>query len=224
MYFSRIRLRKDANANQLAKHLTRRGTYAEHQQLWRLFSRQTSGQRDFLYRREDQAETPQFYLLSKTLPEDLDQYWYLEYKRYQPELRAGEILAFNLRANPTITRTVDGKRQRHDLVMDMKRQMNWKAQPQEERPMQTELWQEAGEQWLSTRLLKHGAQLQSLNAERYQRHSEQKGKSKTQIRYSSLDLAGTLQVTEPQSFTKCVMQGIGPAKSFGCGLMLIRRT
>ena len=42
--------------------------------------------------------------------------------------------------------------------------------------------------------------------------------------FSSVDFEGVLNVTEPETFVnKCLFNGIGPAKAFGCGLMLVRR-
>ncbi|MCF6280893.1 MAG: type I-E CRISPR-associated protein Cas6/Cse3/CasE [Candidatus Polarisedimenticolaceae bacterium] len=68
----------------------------------------------------------------------------------------GAVLAFSLRVNPVVTRKDDsGKQHRHDVVMNAKSEMAYKAMSPEERP--------------------------ALNS------------------------------------------GIGPAKAFGCGLMLIRR-
>lgn len=59
-----------------------------------------------------------------------------------------------------------------------------------------------------------------FQAESYRWHSlTKKGKS---AGFSSVDFDGVLKVTEPDSFMKTLFNGIGPAKSFGCGLMLVR--
>lgn len=41
--------------------------------------------------------------------------------------------------------------------------------------------------------------------------------------YSSVDLEGCLMVTEEDKFKSLLFHGIGKAKAFGCGLMLVRR-
>jgi CRISPR system Cascade subunit CasE len=41
--------------------------------------------------------------------------------------------------------------------------------------------------------------------------------------FSSLDLSGEVVVTDAERFTRLLMEGTGPAKAFGCGLMLVRR-
>jgi len=44
-----------------------------------------------------------------------------------------------------------------------------------------------------------------------------------EIRFSTLDFTGLLTVTDPDVFLDKLEQGIGPAKAFGCGLMLLKR-
>ena len=53
MYFSRIRLRTDADTGILARQLCEDDSYREHQMLWRLFSDDPNAERDFLFRRND---------------------------------------------------------------------------------------------------------------------------------------------------------------------------
>ncbi len=41
--------------------------------------------------------------------------------------------------------------------------------------------------------------------------------------FSSVDFDGILEVTNPEDFSTALFNGIGPAKAFGCGLMMVRR-
>ena len=41
--------------------------------------------------------------------------------------------------------------------------------------------------------------------------------------FSSIDISGTLTVDDPELFLNNLRQGIGRAKAFGCGMMMIRR-
>lgn len=41
--------------------------------------------------------------------------------------------------------------------------------------------------------------------------------------FSSVDFTGSLEVTDIEKFIKALFEGIGRAKAFGCGLLLIRR-
>lgn len=224
MYFSRIRLRTDADTGALAHQLCRNDSYREHQLLWQLFGDDPDAKRDFIFRREDHNGWPQFYLVSQRMPKDRDNVWRIDRREYQPKLRQGQRLAFILRANPVITKkNPAGKRKRHDLVMDLKKQCGWQQTSGNDRSSLYELSQQAGEIWLSSRLERHGAKLDTLNTESYIQHqTPKKGLSKP-IRYSTLDLAGTLTVNDPETFTPILYRGMGPAKAFGCGLLLIRR-
>ena len=40
---------------------------------------------------------------------------------------------------------------------------------------------------------------------------------------STLDFSGLLTVTAPEKFLSALYGGIGPAKGFGCGLLLVKR-
>lgn len=42
--------------------------------------------------------------------------------------------------------------------------------------------------------------------------------------FSTVDFCGELQITDVQKFEQALFQGIGRAKAFGCGLLMIRRT
>ena len=224
MYFSRIRLRTDADTGTLARQLCEEDSYREHQMLWRLFSRDANAERDFLFRRDDCNGWPQFYLTSQRIPEGKDGVWQIDQRKYQPKLKKGQKLAFSLRANPVITRKdSSGKRKRHDLVMDIKKQSDWKLDSGSDRRSLYELTQLAGETWLSSRLERNGGKLETLNTEGYKQHRTAKKGLANPIRYSTLDLTGVLTVTDPVAFTQILYQGLGPAKAFGCGLLLVRR-
>ena len=60
-----------------------------------------------------------------------------------------------------------------------------------------------------------------LDVYAYQQHLLRK-KGNEKIRFSSIDFSGTLIVSDPEKFQGILFSGLGPAKSFGCGLMLVR--
>lgn len=41
--------------------------------------------------------------------------------------------------------------------------------------------------------------------------------------FSSIDFDGEIEVCDPDLFNRALFEGIGPAKGFGCGMMLVRR-
>jgi CRISPR system Cascade subunit CasE len=63
--------------------------------------------------------------------------------------------------------------------------------------------------------------LLKFQAEAYQWHAlPKKGKD---AGFSSIDFEGEIEVTDTELFAKALFNGIGPAKGFGCGLMMVRR-
>ena len=62
---------------------------------------------------------------------------------------------------------------------------------------------------------------QKFQAEGYRWHSlAKKGKA---AGFSSVDFEGEIEVIDASQFIETLFRGIGPAKAFGCGLMLVRR-
>jgi CRISPR system Cascade subunit CasE len=220
-YFSKVELTRDLDLERLARVIPA-NAYAEHQMLWRLF--EGDDQRDFLYRREQLGHWPQFYLLSSRPPRDPAGDWSIQTKEYRPALSAGQRLAFSLRANPVRVRRVsddptDKRRRRDDVVMDAKRTF---PDPLS-RPPHAELIQRAGPAWLQERAERHGFTLENVAVDGYRQHRLHKRGQSRPIRFSTLDYAGILSVREPEAFRNALQSGIGHAKSFGCGLLLVRR-
>ncbi len=220
MFFSRLRLHPNMDSPAAIKITG----YREHQAIWDLFDPEPDAKRDFLFRRETAAGLPVFYLVSQRKPVDRHAFWDIQTKDYQPKLSEGQMLGFSLKANPVVTRTnSEGRSVRNDVVMDLKKSTGWGEQKPEKRASQDVLVQQAGERWLNERLDRRGARLDSLRADGYRRHQSYKRGQKAAIRYSTLDLQGTLTVTDPKRFQEVLFYGIGPAKAFGCGLLLVRR-
>ncbi len=226
-YFSRVSIDPTSvNATRLAKDVCV-NAYREHQHLWRLFDADPEAERDFLFRREQPVGGfPRFYLLSGREPRHGDKVWQIETKAYHPTIHPGQQLAFSLRVNPIVTRRdAQGGQVRHDVVMDLKHCIGFKKLPLSERPLLGELIQQAGMEWLQKRAERHGFSFLpgQVRVEGYQRHRAAKKGGKKPIRYSTLDFTGLLTVTDAESFQQALTKGIGPAKAFGCGLLLVRR-
>ncbi|SEH05474.1 type I-E CRISPR-associated protein Cas6/Cse3/CasE [Candidatus Venteria ishoeyi] len=210
MYLSKVQLRSDVSRKKLHQ-LSKHNIYAEHQLIWQLFQRQKK--RDFLYRRDEQQSWPLFYVLSSQPPQDNTQCWQIHSKSFVPQLQEGVTLYFSLRANPVVVR----QQSRNDIVMDLKKRLG------KEHVHDREI-QETAYQWLQRQGEKHGFNpAAACYADAYQQHRVYKPGRKSTIRYSTLDFNGQLQITQPENFIAMLKQGIGRSKSFGCGLMLIRR-
>ncbi len=119
MYLSRITLHTGQLSPAQLLHLVDRGEYVMHQWLWDLFRRQ----RKAISLSSGRTRGRFAFVLSQERPAESDIFT-IECRPFAPELRTGQSLCFNLRANPTICKA--GKR--HDLLMEAKRQVRgrWK--------------------------------------------------------------------------------------------------
>ncbi|HXF55400.1 MAG TPA: type I-E CRISPR-associated protein Cas6/Cse3/CasE [Hyphomicrobiaceae bacterium] len=226
MYISRLSLRHDPGAaGSLAALLAERiaaGTaYDAHRLVWSLFGCTGDQERDFLFR---QTSGPgEFIAVSARAPTDRHDLWRIETKPYDPQVRSGERLAFSLRANPVVKRIHEsGKPQRADVVMDLK----WRLKRAgAEVPSQPALVEQAGLDWLTGRSARHGFAIEpaAVRVDGYIQHRFETGSGGQPIRLSSLDFDGVLTVIDPGRFRAALFSGIGPAKAFGFGLLLIRR-
>ena len=224
-YFSRAILdASNSHANRLLQQVVQ-NNYREHQLLWQLFPEDADASRDFIYRSQQHLLRRVYYVVSDRKPKAALG-WDVASKSYSPKLIEGAQLAFSLRVNPIVTRKDSaGKRHRHDVVMDAKRTMNYKQQQLPDRKSTGQIIQQAGIDWLTSRSEKYGFEIneKSMVVESYDQHRSYKSRSKMPIQYSTMDVAGTLEVGDVEKFSNALMSGIGPAKAFGCGLMLVRR-
>jgi len=224
MYFSRITLDPTTVRQKQLLSLALTDAYREHQQMWALFADDPDASRDFLFRRETGQEWPRYFLVSERVPQQGDTPWQIETKPYRPEFRTGMRLGFSLRCNPVVSRVVNGKKSRCDVVMDAKKQMNFQSLPPGQRPALNQLVQAAGIEWLHTRSEQNGFSFdaESVRVDGYTQHRFT-GKGRREIRISTFDMIGVMQVSDGDLLKKALFQGIGPAKAFGCGLLLVRR-
>lgn len=212
MYLSRMRLKGGGKSTPAFWRAFTTDGYALHQAVWSVFGRGPDDTRSFLYRAELRGRDSQVYVLSEAGPVEEDSgLWHVESKPFDVVLKKGQRLVFELRANATVTR--DGKR--HDVVMDLKTKKG-KAMTQ------NELAQEAGEAWLKRRSQQRGFRPEVVRVDGYRRFELMKGDRRKPIRLSTLDLTGILVVEEPDAFREVLHKGMGRARSFGCGLMMIR--
>lgn len=219
--------------------------YGAHRALWTLLSRSPEQKRDFLFRVEDASGRPTFLVLSTQAPDvSTDGTWRVEAKRFEPSLRAGQRLAFRLRASPVVRRAdrldgkANGRARRHDVVMDLTASMKREGRPI---PELTERVASAGTTWLARQGARAGFRLvetvvesigdgglleerprTAVRVEGYRQHRIAR-RGTSPIRFSTLDFEGMLEVTDPEAFLAQVRAGFGPQKAFGCGLMLLRR-
>jgi CRISPR system Cascade subunit CasE len=174
-------------------------TYEQHRILWKHFPDDPDAERPFLYRLEHTAKssiTQPVMMLSIKEPQDSSIHSKIvASKPFEPIFRQGQILRFLLEANP-IKRLSDS----HKRV-----------------PLIDE---EAQIKWLEKKLAPAAQLCQSLVTARKNLFFRRKGLAGkiVQVRFE-----GILEVNNPEGLRTLIEAGIGPAKSFGCGLLLIRR-
>ena len=226
MYFSLITPTPGQERD--AAHEWTRGAYLEHQWLWRFLPAPPGTPRSFLFRRRDVDGLPRFYVVSDREPISPSPHWQVQSKTYAPVLEVGDSLAFELRANPVVTtRNAAGKAARHDVVMQEKTRLlkerqltRWADWSTPDRTPLPELVRRTCGRWLKARCERLGVALdiEALSVEGYEQHRGKNG----ELRFSTVDFSGLLRVVDAEALRLALHSGIGHAKAFGCGLLLIR--
>lgn len=220
-WFSRIRVDASRLDHRAFSDLMRGDAYFEHALIWKLFP-DSEDARDFVFRGErKEGGMPVYYVVSAREPQPVPGLLQVESRPYAPALAVGDTLRFNLRANPTVARVQEnGKRSvRDDVMMHAKfRQPDNFTSEQMAAAMDR-----AGRDWLLKRCEEWGLEVISANfwLDNYRQHRlRHKGRN---IEFSSVDYEGVAQVQQPEKLALALLQGVGRAKAFGCGLLLVRK-
>lgn len=193
-----------------------RNPYNFHRQLWRLFpgeakeSRKTDGEprQGFLYRVEEYqpGKGARFLVQSRRKPEVATGLVLVGTREFHPQPAAGQPLSFVLTANPVKT------------IVDEEREA--KLGKKSEKCRVPLIKDEEQIAWLE-RKLAGAASIEAAtvlpHAPLYFRKGAHAGKLVT------FTFEGTLKIQDSAELVRLLENGIGPAKAFGCGLMLVRR-
>lgn len=193
-----------------------RNPYEIHRRLWHLFpgeERETRASGDevrqgFLFRIEEQSAGRPARLLvqSRLAPVRVDGVQLLGSREIQPAPNAGQRLAFVLTANPVKT------------ITDAQREA--KPDKQSEKCRVPLIKETEQRDWL-VRKLAGAATLENVDILPHAPLYFRKGKHGGKLVMCTFE--GVLRVDAPEQLTNLLENGIGPAKSFGCGLLLVRR-
>lgn len=217
MYLSRLTMADGAVASE-AFWRAFGSEYALHQSVWRMFGDRPDRRRDFLYRLDSRQGKPLLWTLSQRRPQAPEGLWRSASRRLEPDLAPADRLDFALRVNPVVCRA--GKR--HDVVMDRKRRTGWSGSSAGGRQPQALVVQDALSDWLAARAGGLGVRLVRVLADGYRVWRFRKPSGR-RVSLGVADLSGTLEIVDAERFLQAWKRGVGPAKGFGCGLMLIRR-
>jgi CRISPR system Cascade subunit CasE len=206
---------------------TYEGEYALHQAVWELFKDRPDQERDFLYRRDIHQGRIVVLAVSMRQPRPDGPHWTVATKPYAPDLRRGDRLRFSLRANPARTKHAgsDMRGKRVDVIMDHKTRLKAENVPPDNRPTESAMAQELGCAWLLRRADELGLDIEkdTLLAHSYTTLRFKKPAAQRKIQIATLDFEGFATVADPDKALAAMTRGVGPAKGFGCGLLLARR-
>ena len=171
-------------------------SYAWHQALWKAFPRRDDEARDFLFRIDDVGRDFQVMLLSASEPE-LPVWGHWELKRVAPSFLDYQTYAFQLRANPTMRRSKDRRRL---------------AIYQEQRLVD----------WLQRKAGNHGFEVSGDSLVVGAPMDESFIRGNQRGKHVSVDFHGMLKVTNRSLFQETFQKGIGSAKAFGFGMLMLQ--
>lgn len=215
MHFSHLILPRAPQAMALYSTLVA-NPYVEHQELWSMLGAAPDAQRDFLYRSDLTERGFEIHALSQT-PLAPSAPWVSRTRPYEVAFKAGQLLAFSMRVNPTYDKAQGPglRSKRTDMVME--RYVASDGQVSVEVVAQA-----VAQEWMDRRAQGSGFKLVDVSAGGYTRVTPTK-KGVPMGKLARLDIEGTLVVTNPDVFGQKVRAGFGKAKFSGCGLMLLRR-
>lgn len=223
MYLHKISIDKDALDRE-------RKTYADayllHQKMWELVSRDEDQRRDFLYRVEynEYQRLKCIYLLSTHRIPSRSSLTIAVSPEYKPKVGKKERLYFKMRANPIVKRRENGKPKEYGLVMDAKHRFERAGQTYLEQASLDELVHDVCMKWLTRKGERHGFSVRDFEvAIDNGREFLIKSPGKRDFMLRTHDFTGVLEVVDPDAFVPALYDGIGSAKAFGCGLMLVKR-
>jgi CRISPR system Cascade subunit CasE len=182
--------------------------YDWHQRLWLCFPGEPDRKRDFLTRIDTLEGAFRLWVLSPQRP--IRPGWCppesFAAREVSPSFLSHRYYAFDLRANPVkciVQRNGQGQRQRHGKRVPL-------IQPDELRAWIDRKGQAGGFQIVADKPLEIGPLVKS--------HFRKKEQAAC---HGGVQFRGVLEVTDPKKFTETYYAGVGSAKGFGFGLLLL---
>jgi CRISPR system Cascade subunit CasE len=189
----------------------------EHHVVWSLFDR-NENERRWLYRRLTDRDLR---IISTHAPTSSLYATVLATREQSFEwLKPGMRLVFKLRANAVQRVVVDGKTRKVDVVMHALHPL-----PPEERSARREdITQAAYLEWMQRQGAAHGFSVEQETFQvlaHYRERIPRRNAAPALINCG--ELVGLLSVTDAQALGRCLSEGLGASRSFGCGLLEVAR-
>ena len=193
-----------------------RNPYEFHRYIWQLFpdeekeprTNNEEARQGFLFRIEENKPGRPARLLvqSRRPPVAAEKLTLLGTREFHPKPVKGQRLGFILTANPIKT------------INDTQRES--KPNKKSEKCRVPLIREEEQREWL-VRKLAEACEIEKANVQPQRPLYFQKGRRAGKL--GTVTFEGTFLVREPANLTNLLENGIGPAKGFGCGLLLVRR-
>ena len=170
--------------------------YRLHQWIWDALPDDASAKRDFLFRADESHGILRILLLSERVPNgDADVTW--RKTEVSPTFLSHGVYRFQLRANPTFRRTSDHRRL---AIFDETRLRDWFARKFEAA----------------------GCEVRDLELSAPRKIQFRKAGGSRPGTLCAVDASGSLIVHDETAFRAAFDAGIGPAKGFGFGLLMLQ--
>jgi CRISPR system Cascade subunit CasE len=189
----------------------------EHHVVWSLFDR-NENERRWLYRRLTDRDLR---IISTNAPKSSPYAAVVTMREQNFDwLKPGMRLVFKLRANAVQRVVVDGKTRKVDVVMHALHPLP----PEERSARREEITQAACLKWMQRQGAAHGF---SVEQETFQVMAHYRERIPRRNAAPALinceELVGLLTVIDGQALGRCLSEGLGASRSFGCGLIEVAR-
>lgn len=222
MFIHRLSIHKDVLSLDQWLSMNRRGDIG-HKIIWKAFGDRADRERDFIFRLEQHPDMLLFYVVCSRHPDDWEGRFEIDTKPYHPVLKRGQLLQFQVRANPSVAVKTPGsskRGRRQDAIAHAKN-----SDPERfEQMSQNDIVQFVGVQWLKKRLVAHGIQLLSEHTQisQYKTTRFQKKNNASPVSFSVMDAQGLCLVEQPDDALALLYNGLGRQKSHGMGMFMVK--
>lgn len=203
--------------------------YQAHQEVWTAFPGVPRGERPFLFSLHARADHHSLLVQSTRRPDWTGLDAAVQTKTAPAEVAAGTRLAFALRANPTVARRgfADGQTRRVAVGLSPARAFAQMGREGEHptAPAEVAAWRD-GElrSWLDRQAARAGFAVERAEAGPVVRRQVARAgdRRSAPMTIHEVEFTGVLRVDDAPAFAQARAEGIGRARAFGYGLLMVR--